>query len=512
MSGTYSRQGSDASDASDASEDDKKQSSAEAVDAFSTNETSSSPTPLVDSLLTSSSGKAKLKMTLTDLPDDLLKYSIGDYLTLQECQNLSRVNRFFNQKIGEDRSLNARLACYHVLTGQPNELRKLLVKDPDLFFHQVPEVTFGAAGQVYYKVSPADLVYFLCDDDMWIKVKAFAINLPEDKCMPFFVKWQKQQQAMGQGGADLLYVAGDTPPQYEKCFETTETFNIHAKNYTLTRTLLKNPDGIVCWKDGNNQVNLYYVNPATKVLEPIDISETLSETEKSAVDAFKADMIKMEPNTVRRSNNAEHGLFKDVFSHNQTHQPIELIRAGIHYKQDGIDTIDTHHDFNRLTNAYLKCIRLYKAVHSAWNPEREKTLIIEGDSVWRAELGRIQKEVIWLLQRFCESNRRFSHLPNNFNSSPFRRGFLIHYWQTREFEWLFDVTTGEFSKDFGVDSDSGFAIRKGGYQAERYNSMGEAGQFECDLIAQNRLNLDATNAVEIPIELPAPVAGPKLGR
>ena len=73
MSGTYSRQGSDASDASDASEDDKKQSSAEAVDAFSTNETSSSPTPLVDSLLTSSSGKAKLKMTLTDLPDDLLK-------------------------------------------------------------------------------------------------------------------------------------------------------------------------------------------------------------------------------------------------------------------------------------------------------------------------------------------------------------------------------------------------------------------------------------------------------
>ncbi|OGV37959.1 MAG: hypothetical protein A3E88_03450 [Legionellales bacterium RIFCSPHIGHO2_12_FULL_35_11] len=514
MNGKRSKPGSE--DAEDDKKRSSKKRSSDTPDTLLTNEALSSADLPIKSFSSSSFGTDNHKNGITDLPDALLKYRIGDYSTLKEQQKLRGVNRFFNQTIGEDRALNARIACYHVLTGQPEKLLKLLAKDPEIFFHTYPEISFKAAEQVYYNVSTVDLVYFLCDDDIWNKIKAFATNLPEDKRTPFFETWQKQQQAMGKGGADLLYVTSDKPPQYENCLETTEIFDVVLENKSLTRALLKNPDGIVCWKYRDNQVHLYYANPVTKVLEPIDVSKTLSETQQTAVDAFKSDMTKMRPNTVRRSSNAEHGLFKDIFSNRQTHQPIKLLRAGIHYKQDGIDTIDTHHDFNRLTNAYLKCIDLSQAAVAEQNPERNKALYTEADRVWRSELGRLQKEVIWVIQRFCEKKRPFCPLPNNFNASPFLRSFMIYNWRTDKQELLFDVKANEFLANFGVDSNSGFAIYKGEWEGWLGSILGRGSGASrggvIDLIAKNRLSVDATNTVEIPIELPAPIAGLKLGR
>lgn len=503
MSGTHSRPGSGAS------EDDKKQSSADAPDAPLASDASSSASQSSSEASSSSTtGGNKPKKKLTDLPTDVLGI-IGEYLTPQEQAKLRLVNRFFS----EEKPLNARLACSHVLTGQPKTLLKLLAKDPEVFFHK-SDVTFKAAGQVFYNVSPADLVYFLCDDDMWEQVKVFAADLPEEQCTSFFEKWQEQQEAMGKGGADLLYVTGDNPPQYANCFERTDTVNVFGDNQPLTRPLLKNPDGIVCWKSPNNQVHLYYANPETEALEPIDVNKTLSATQQTAHEAFQASMTSMEPNTVRRSSNAEHSLFKDIFSNRQTRQPIKLTRAGIHYKQNGIDTIDTHHDFNRLTNAYIKCIRLYQAAAAEQNSERQNTLYDEAHRVWRTELGQLQKEVIWLLQRFCEENCPFYPLPNNFNAPPLRRSLMIYNWMTNKEELLFNVKTSEFLSDFGVDSNSGFAIYKGlpaAWAGRCRGVPGRAGPGR-DLIAENRLNVDATNAVEIPIDLPAPVAGLKSSR
>lgn len=57
-----------------------------------------------------------------------------DFSNKKKQSNLRFVNRFFNQVIGEDRQLNARIAFRHVLTGQPRELLKLLAKVPDIFF------------------------------------------------------------------------------------------------------------------------------------------------------------------------------------------------------------------------------------------------------------------------------------------------------------------------------------------------------------------------------------------
>lgn len=512
MGGTHSKPGSD-----DA-EDDKKQSS-EAPDTSSNDEASSSSS---HSSIASSSGttsRNKPKNKLTDLPKDVLDYGIiGEYLTVQEQQKLRGVNRFFKQTIDEDRSLNARLACYHVLTGQPEELLKLLAKDPDLFFHKYPEVTFKAAGQVFYNVSPADLVYFLCDDDMWNKVKVFAANLPEDKCTAFLETWQTQQQDMGTGGADLLYVTGDTLPEYVNCFKRADTVNVFGVNQALTRPLLKNPDGIVCRKSPDNQVYLYYANPKTQTLEPIDMLKDLSEDQQAAYDAFKLKMTQMEPNTVRRSSNAEHTLFKDIFRNRQTHQPIKLTRAGVHYKQDGIDYIDTHHDFNRLTNAYLKCIRLYQAAGAEQNSERMQALYDEGDRVWLAELGQLQKEVIWLLQRYCEKNRPFYPLPDRpdyFDEPKFLRCLVFYNWRTNCEELVFDAKSGSFHEDFGVDSNSGFSIYKaaGGGRGGVRGGVGPWWRGVMgDLIVANRLTVDASNVVERPIEQPAPGAGLTPGR
>jgi len=349
---------------------------------------------------------------------------------------------------------------------------------------------------------------------MWNKVKAFAADLPEDKRTPFFEKWIKQQKAMGQGGADLLYVTGDTPPQYANCFQITQTF--YGK--TLTRQLLKNPDGIVCWKDQNNNLLLYSPNHETQTLERIEEKSDLSLEQKAALTRFKEDMVQMEPTTVRRSNNQEHQLFQDLLRHGHTHAPIKLTRCGIHFKQDGIDSIDTHHDFNRVTNARLKCIRLYQAADAEPNKERQEELYAEADKVWRAELGHILKQVIWLLQRYCEENRPFYPVPN-VNDSPFVRSLMFYNWATFKDELLFSLKSGQFRKDFGVDSDSGFSLYKAprggaGWRAVAHGRVwspfgpGRGG----DLFAEYRLPVDASNTVEIAIKLPTPAAGLKPGR
>jgi len=492
---------------SNTSGDNKKQSSG--APGLSTNEVSSSaPQPSSAGVVYSnSSGTAKPKTPITALPQDVLKHCvIGKYLTPQAQVKLRLVSRFFDNIISKDKPLNARLACNHILTGQPEELLKLLAKDPELFFHKYPEVSFQAAEQVYYKVSPTDLVYFLCDDDMWEQVKTFAENLPKKKRMLFFEDWKKQQQAMGKGGADLLYVTGDNPPQYEDCFETTETFSLFGINQSLTRALLKNPDGIVCWKkDGDSQLYFYSPNRKTKVLESIDINKVLSETQQNAYESFKERMKRMEPNTVRRSSNAEHALFKDILSDRQAHQPIKLTRHGIHYKQNDIEYCDTHRDFNRLNNAYLKCIHLYQAADAEQRRERRDALYDEVNKVWRSELGRILKELIWLLQRYCEENRPFSSL-SNFSESSFQRSLMIdNYWICGCKALLFNVKTGEFLSDFAAES--GFAIYKGSSSTHAhglsgYVPIGGGYRAGVDLIAENKLTVEAVNAVERPVELP----------
>lgn len=503
---------------SDDSEDDKKQSSG-APDSSSTNGVSSraSQLSLAEAVSSDSSGSAKPKRSLTEMAEDNLNYSLGGFLTVAKQQKLRGVNRFFNQTIGEDIALNAQLACHHVLTGQPEELLKLLVKDPDIFFHKYPEVTFKAAGQVFYDVSPCDLIYFLCDDDMWNKVKAFAVDLPEEKRTPFLEKWQQQQTAIGKGGADLLYVTSNTPPQYASCFAIQENFDVWGGNTSIIIGL-KNPDGVVCWKSLDNQVHLYYANPKTKTLEPIKRRD-LSNTQQATYDAFNRrildTMIYMRPEgsaRAERSSDEVHRLFQDIFLNSTTNEPIKLTREGIHYKEDGVDYIDTHYDANRVDNAYLKGIHLYLTADAEQNLERRRALYDEVHRVWRTECANALKKRIWVVQRYCEENRPFYPLPN-FNEPPFRRSLMIYNRKTDQNELLFDTKTEQFLSGFGQDDVRvGFSIYKGAEAGATGACGREVAQrgtwrWRSDLIAENRLTVDATNTIEIPIKLPTPSTG-----
>ena len=421
---------------------------------------------------------------------------VGEFLTPEEEARL-RVAKPASKRGEREEALRAqeispplttffvppqRTANYLVLTGRPEDLIRMLEKDPMMFFKKHEQIE-DAAGQVFYDVSPADLISFLCDDDMQMQVNVFAQHLSPDVRAEFFAKWQEQVASRGRGGADLVMVAGDEAPQYASICGVTNTFMVLGETRTTEWSLLKNPDGIICSKSPDNQLHWYYANPDTQTLEPIDIPKELLAEHQAEYDAFAARMTNMEPMTARRSGNQEHALIEAIMRQKKSHKPIHLHREGIHYRQDGIDYVDTEYDFNRIINAYLKCIRLYNNNHYA-----------EGDRVWRAELGHVQREVMWLIQRYCEKNRIFWPLADDYKASLFiRTQAEIYNYTTGTMERIFDGRTGKFPAGFGVDdSDSGFAIYKGrGARAARWRGRGSGAGAVADLVAVTRLCKDA---------------------
>ena len=383
-----------------------------------------------------------------------------------------------------------RTANYLVLTGRPEHLVRLLEKDPMMFFKKHEQIT-DAAEQIFYNVSPADLISFVCDDDMLMLVNAFAQRLPEAVRAEFFAHWEAHHASRGLGGADLVKYTGEHPPQYANICGVTNTFDVLGDTLTTQRPLLKNPNGIICWQAPDNQLHWYYANQDTQTLEPIEIPQALLAAHQTDYDAFSERMTNMEPMTARRSSNQEHALIEALMQHKKSHKPIRLVREGIHYRQDGIDYIDTHYDFNRLSNAYLKCFRLYHNNNYA-----------EGDRVWRAELGHVQREVMWLIQRYCERNRSFWPLADNYKETPFVRSPVeIYNYNTRNMERIFDTSAGKFSVGFGLDNfHSGFAIYKGPAGCVRGAARLAGGLpprgARADLVAISRLSIDATQNLD----------------
>lgn len=452
-----------------------------------------------------STGSITKKDVLSKLPNNVIGH-ISEYLTPEEESRLrvakpvmSRSEREALRAQGITPPLTTffappqRTANYLVLTGRPEYLLKMLQKDPTIFFRTYEQST-DAAGQTFYKVSPADLIYFLCDDDMQMQVNYFAQHLPVEQRETFFGEWQTHHDSRGRGGADLVLVRGAHPPQYANICNVTHTFNVAGRTNTVEQALLKNPDGVICWKDSNNQLHWYYANHETQTLESIDIPLELQAAHQADYDAFVARMLNMEPNTARRSSNQEHALIKAIMQHQNSKQPIHLVREGIHYRQDGIDFIDTHYDFNRIVNAYLKYTRLYNNGNHT-----------EGDRVWRAELGHVQREVMWLVQRYCEINRSFWPLAVNYKETPFVRSSLeIYNCNIGNTEHIFDAKTGKFAPGFGLDNrDSGFAIYKagwlGGWVTRGVACLRRGGVMAWSgaaLRAVNRLCVDATQNVE----------------
>lgn len=450
-----------------------------------------------------SSGAVGKKETLSTLGDAIRH--VGEFLTPEDEARLRAAQPAL--KRSEREALRAegispplttffvpsqRTANYLVLTGRPEDLILLLEKDPMMFFKKHEQIK-DAAGQVFYDVSPADLISFICDDDMQMQVSVFAKSLPPDAREAFFAKWQEHVALRGRGGADLVMVSGDQEPQYASICGVSHTVNRWDETMTTQRSLLKNPDGVICWESRDEKLHWYYANHETQTLEPIDIPLALLETHQEEYDAFSLRMRMIGPFMgtlmARRSSNQEHALIEEIMRHKKSQKPIHLHREGIRYKQDGIDYVDTQYDFNRIINAYLKCISLYN------NPYL--TDDVQGDRVWRSVLGHVQREVMWLIQRYCERNRSFWLLADNYKDTPFiRTPAEIYNVKSGNMERIFDAKTGEFLPGFGLDDpDSGFGIYKGEREVGMSSARGRT-RVSFDFFAATRLCTDATQNMD----------------
>jgi hypothetical protein len=385
---------------------------------------------------------AKTQRNLKHLPPDVLK-NIGAYVSPRDMQTaeleLSKPSgriRFFQSTLDELSVLN------DVLTGNLESLIAAVRTNPALLFIKSDNIT-DPAGQVFYNVSPYHMMLFLCDDDMLNQVMRAVSPLPET----LIEQIKRIHAELQQGGADL--VKFDRDPRllnFEDILRFRTSYTLYNGTIiAVTFPLLENPDGVLYYKDELNQEHWFYANQATRTIEPIELAPRFTLAQQEAYTKLVTQMNAMAPMSARRSSNDEHQFIANhmcYLENAKTMTSVQLVRFGMTYIQDGIRYRDTRYDFNRYTNAYRKCIGLY--AQQRWN---------EGDRVWQRELGHVQKEVMWLLQRYCEEDCPFYPLSIHYKSEPFRRGFKFKNWVGRggRMDDIYNANTGDFCEGFGAN-------------------------------------------------------------
>lgn len=374
-----------------------------------------------------------------------------------------------------------------VVEGGPAQLIQLVQEDPLRLFKkgQIKD----PAGRVFYNVSAYQMMKYLCDDDMIAQVMPHVpekITNEHGLQIDFKAIQTEQDQNLQRGGADLIKLNFDPTNQadFDNILQHTETYTINAQTHPVTFSLMENPDAILYYKDTDGNPHWYYANRETQTIECI---EPQSKTEKEAelFANLKQSIDAMENNSARRSSDVEHNIIKKSMQKN-------LIRNGIKFEHNDKCFCDTHHDFNRFYNAYRKCLRLY-----------EQGNLGEGSTVWCKEIGRAQKEVMWLLQRYCEENKPFFPLPY-FKSSPFRRSLQIQNISNNSREDIY--SSGRFVANFGfsfaIYKTSGEIACADGERAMWHIHGGFVRQqLKIDLVAINRLIEDAkANVIEFKSE------------
>ena len=362
-----------------------------------------------------------------------------------------------------------------VVQANPDALIPKLQADWELLFKK-GEVT-DPSGQIFYDASPYLLMNFLCDKDMIIKVMSkmpatITKTRGNQRVTLDLQALRKAQNAeIDSGGADLVKLGRDPmklPFVEVTRFETSVTIENQQKRVVFP--LLENTDGIIFYQDTKTQVmDLYYANKTTQTVVLIE----LSQEQRHRLDSLFASFADMENNSSRRSSNAEHKLIKQTIRRS-------LSRKGILYSDpNGVHYQDSRMEF-RCIKSLRKCLRLDAA-----------RLDDAADEVWRSEYGWTQRQVLWLLQRFCEKNRPFYPLPK-FYDSPFVRCFIIFNSLTCKEESVF--SGGSLAVDFGSE----FAIYKAAAPAAaplRAGRRAWVGGGRRDLVAVNWLVEDAKASV-----------------
>lgn len=291
--------------------------------------------------------------SLRDVPSDIWNFVISEYLSPEDMQKAEsqlqhRFKKgayyFFKSSLDEIKLPKALKA---VVTGNPESLIKILRSSPKVLFLK-SDVT-DPAGQKFQSVSPYQMMIFLCDDDMLAQVLR-KIPLAE-----LYQVMKDQSSELRQGGADLVKLDRD-PLATGFNFNDILYFKIRTDTTSkVTYPLLQNPDGVLYYKNQDNQVHWYLANQSTKTIEPIELSE-LTTIQYETYTFLLEKMDTMESMSATRSSDDEYQLFTNVmYTKNPTgtYTRIQLTRNGIHYRRNDISYCDTHYDFNRYYNSTL---------------------------------------------------------------------------------------------------------------------------------------------------------------
>jgi hypothetical protein len=415
--------------------------------------------------------EAHNKDILGKVPHRLGHEALSYLTTTTDMPDLDRVTKQY-KALFQPVLDHHRLLTYVVL-GNTAALKKLVVNNWGLFFKK-GRIT-DPASQTFYNVSPYQLMIFLCDKDMRNQImaimpKTIRVTRDDQEIEIDLEALRKAQYAeIATGGADLVKLdCNPTQVEFAELTRYITSVTIENQPKRVVFPLLENVDGIIFYQDTATQtMHLYYANKATQQVELIK----LSKEQNQALDSLYASFASMENNSSRRSSNEEHALIERTTQRS-------LSREGILYTDPkGVLYRDNRMEF-RYINSARKCLRLDRA-----------GLDDEANAVWRSGIGGAQRQVFWLLQRFCEKNRPFYPLPN-FYASPFLRSFIIFNWLTMREEPVF--SGGSLAAGFGSE----FAIYKGGGPGLCMPGGGGGRPLHArDLVAVNWLIEDAKASV-----------------
>lgn len=385
------------------------------------------------------------------------------YLILSEMASLANTSKLNNELL-HDTLVNAYLAhplLKAVVEANPKRLGELVKNSPQLLFKkgQIKD----PSGQTFYNVSAYQLMIFLLDGQMYKEIMAL-ITVSEDIRAIIF----NQYAALAEGGADLIKLNFNPghilSTELLQCTIDCETF---AANMKLTIPLLENKDGVIYYKAANTRY-LYYINRELRIIAEIQVTANTEEEQKN-LDKIYADFDDMEDNSSRRSSSIEHKLITRTMRCQSLGLAIKLFRKGVEYDAcNGVRYRNNSLDLNLYFNINRKSIRLCEA--------RD---LRNGQATW-LQLGKKQRELIWLLQYFCQTNLTFFPTPN-FAIVPNKRELRIFGNQTifannKLVDWL------------GVSR----AIYKSWYNCAQVCEYGAYGE---DLIAVHMLIESAKNTI-----------------
>ncbi|MCX7115860.1 MAG: hypothetical protein NTW08_08155 [Gammaproteobacteria bacterium] len=406
--------------------------------------------------------------SLEPLPPEVMG-AVADYLPAQDEGRLSASSSRHHGLFARTANVRHLLTC--VVQADLDGLKVLVAKNPGSIFEKARHIT-TPAGDTYHKLSTFQAMTFICDADMKRQIMGMV--------MPYMTeemgRVRKNQYAeIDSGGADLVKL--DRDPTTLPFSEIKSWIDRTALPDTpLSIPLLENKDGLIFYNDG-----LYYANQTMQQVIQLNVDE-------ESLAQLKPLFTDMIDNSARRSSDCDHQLIAKLLKHPETNKPLMLSRKGIRYVHEDVSYHDHHIEF-RLPTVYRRYFQLITQAHDDhnWDPVYQ---------FWIHKMNGAQKEVLWLLQRFCEPNRPFYPLPD-FNASPFRRSFAIENWRSgSQFELVF--SGGRFNGDF---ESSLVSVYKGDELAGGKGVLAVVGCGGLDFAASLRLIEDGkANVVELNAE------------